>query len=323
VSYVRDEALVMEANQDWFFGAPEIETITWQSVPEASTRVASLLTGAADLISAVPFQDWERINANSGTSVTQYLTTQVMMLAMRSGANEQYPDYTGPTEDPLVRQAIKYALDRETIVDVIDGLGVPTLTRITPPTLGSNPDMYDTFGEYDPERARELLAEAGYDGEELTFHSSSSWINQRALSEVITAMLQDVGLNVNLVLMDTPSFREQIYFPYRNEELYLDALGNSFFDPWIAVLSERSDRRERSGWSGPAADRADELIRAAAVNMNAEERAAQYMEIASIIYDEAVFLPLYQMIDAVGTSDRLVWSPPQDGFFWMGNASLQ
>jgi ABC-type transport system substrate-binding protein len=59
------------------------------------------------------------------------------------------------------------------------------------------------------------------------------------------------------------------------------------------------------------------------VNMNAEERAAQYMEIASIIYDEAVFLPLYQMIDAVGTSDRLVWSPPQDGFFWMGNASLQ
>lgn len=323
VSYVRDEALVMEANQDWFFGAPEIETITWRSVPEASTRVASLLTGAADLISAVPFQDWARINANPGTKVTEYLTTQVMMLAMRSGANQQFPEYTGPTENPLIREAIKYALDRETIIDVIDGLGVPTLSRITPPTLGWDPEMYNVFGEYDPERARELLAEAGYAGEELTFHSSNSWINQRALAEVITAMLQEVGLNVNLILMDTPSFREQIYFPYRNEELYLDALGNSFFDPWIVVLSERSDRRERSGWSGPVADQVDALIRAAAVNMDPVEREAQYREIVRLTYGESVSLPLYQMIDAVGTSERLVWSPPQDGFFWMANAKLQ
>jgi peptide/nickel transport system substrate-binding protein len=323
VSYVRDDALVMKANESWFKGAPVIETVTWRSVPEASTRVASLLTGEADLISAVPFQDWARINANDGTSVTQYLTTQVMMLAMRAGANAQYPDYAGPTENPLIRQAIKYALDRETIVDVIDGLGIPTLSRITPPTLGWDPEMYEQTGEYDPERARELLAEAGYAGEELTFHSSSSWINQRALAEVITAMLQEVGLNVNLILMDTPTFREQIYFPYRNEELYLDALGNSFFDPWIAVLSERSDRRERSGWSGIAADQVDALIRAAAVNMDPAEREAEYKQIARLIYDEAVFLPLYQMIDAVGTSDRLVWSPPQDGFFWLGNATLR
>ena len=123
--------------------------------------------------------------------------------------------------------------------------------------------------------------------------------------------------------MDTPSFREQIYFPYRNEELYLDALGNSFFDPWIAVLSERGDRRERSGWDGPQATLVDSLIRAAAENMDPVAREAQYRQIARIIYDEAVFLPLYQMIDAVGTTERLVWSPPQDGFFWMGNATLQ
>jgi peptide/nickel transport system substrate-binding protein len=323
VSYNRDDALVMRANAKWFFGAPEIETITWRSVPEASTRVASLMTGAADLISAVPFQDWARINANAGTKVTEYLTTQVMMLAMRSGANAQFPDWTGPTSDVRIRQAVNHALDRATIIEVIDGLGIPTLTRITPPTLGSSSDMYNQVGDYDPEKARQLLREAGYNGEELTFHSSSSWINQRALAEVITAMLSEVGLNVRLILMDTPTFREQIYFPYKNEELYLDALGNSFFDPWIAVLSERSDRRERSGWSGPVADEVDVLIRAAAVNMNAVEREAQYQQIARLIYQEAVFLPLYQMIDAVGTTERLVWSPPQDGFFWMGNATLR
>lgn len=323
VSYDRDDALVLKANADWFRGAPEIETITYRSVPEASTRVASLLTGAADLISAVPFQDWERINANEGTSVTEFLTTQVMMLAMRSGANAQFPDYTGPTEDERVRQAIKYAIDRETIIDVINGLGVPTMSRMTPPTLGWDPTMYEQFGEYDPERSRALLAEAGYNGEELVFHSSNSWLYQRELAEVLTAMLSEVGLNVRLVLMDTPTFREQIYFPYRNEELYLDALGNSFFDPWITVLSERSDRRERSGWSGPVADEVDALIRAAAVNMNVAEREAQYQQIAKMLYDNAVTLPLYQMVDAVGMSDRLDWAPPQDGFFWLANATLK
>ncbi len=322
VSYARDDNLVMEANPDWFFGAPEIERVTWRSVPEVSTRVASLLTGAADLISGVPFQDWDSINANDGTTVTEFLTTQVMMLAMRSGANEQFPDFSGPTEDVRIRQAIAHAIDRETIIDVIDGLGVPTLSRMTPPTLGWSPEYYDTYGDYDPERAMELLAEAGYDGEELTFHTSATWINQRALAEVITAMLQAVGLNVNLQIMDTTTFREQIYFPYQNQELYLDALGNSFFDPWIVVLSERSDRRERSGWSGPVADEVDALIRAAAVNMDLEEREAQYQEIQRLLLQEAVTLPLYQMIDAVGTSDRLNWSPPQDGFFWMGNATL-
>ena len=322
VSYAIDDNLVMEANQDWYFDAPQIERITWRSVPEASTRVASLLTGAADLISGAPFQDWARINANDGTSVTEYITTRVMMLAMRSGANEQFPEYSGPTEDVRIRQAIRYAIDREIIIEVIDGLGVPTLSRMTPPTLGWSEEFYDTFGDYDPERAMELLAEAGYDGEELTFHTSATWINQRELAEVITAMLQAVGLNVNLQIMDTTTFREQIYFPYRNQELYLDALGNSFFDPWIVVLSERSDRRERSGWSGPVADEADALIRAAAVNMDPEERAAQYQEIQRLTYQEAVTIPLYQMVDAVGTTDRLNWSPPQDGFFWMATATL-
>lgn len=322
VSYALDDELIMRANPDWFFGAPEIETIIWRSIPEASTRVASLMTGAADLIAAVPFQDWERINANDGTTVMQYLTTQVMVLAMRAGANEQFPDYTGPTEDVRIRQAIKYAIDRETIIDVINGLGVPTMSRMTPPTPGWSPETYDTFGEYDPERSRQLLAEVGYAGEELTFHTSATWINQRELAEVITAMLQDVGLNVNLQIMDTTTFREQIYFPYRNEELYMDALGNSFFDPWIVVLSERSDRRERSGWSGPVADEVDRLIRAAAVNMDQGEREAQYQEIQRLMYEEAVSIPLYQMIDAVGLNERLNWSPPQDGFFWLANATL-
>lgn len=322
VDYVTDEVLTLEANADYWQGAPDIGTILWRALPETSTRVANLLTGDVDLVVGVPPQDWERINENEGTTVQDYLTTRVMLLALRAGPSEQNPDWEGLTSDVRIRQAISHAIDRATLVEVTGGMGIPVLSRITPPTLGWSEDQFDQVGDYDPEKAMQLLEEAGYNGEELTFHSSTSWLAQKEVSEVIEAMLEAVGLNVDLQVMDVTTFREQVYFPYKNEEIYMDALGNSFFDPWITVLSERSDRRERSGWSGETADRVDELVRAAAVNMDTDSRAEQYIEITNLILEDAVSIPLYQMKDAIGKNEALEWDPPLDGFLWMGNATL-
>ena len=321
--FVRDDFVTMSAFQDYWQGAPDVETIIWRAIPETSTRIANLLTSDVDLIVSVPPQDWERINSNDGTEVQEYLTTRVMLLALRAGANEQYPEWEGLTSDPLIREAIRLAIDRELLIEVIEGMGVPVLSRITPPNIGWSEEFYDTVGEYDPERAMQLLEEAGYDGEPITFQSSTSWLLQQEVAEVIAAMLETVGFNVDLQVMDVTTFREQVYFPYRNEEIYMDALGNSFFDPWITVLSERSDRRERSGWSGPEADMADTLIRSAAANMDAEARADEYLALQEVLVESAPTIPLYQMKDAVGINSNLNWSMPLDGFLWFGNAELE
>jgi peptide/nickel transport system substrate-binding protein len=323
VEWVKDDRIVMEANENYWQGKPAIETLTWRAIPEVSTRVASLITGDVDLVVSVPAQDWERVNGNEGTEVKQFLTTQVMLLAMRVGPSAKYEDWEGITSDVRIRQAISYAIDRELLIELIGGMGIPVQSRITPPTLGWREDYINSLGEYNPDKARELLAEAGYDGSPLTFHASTSWIYQKEVAETLTAMLQEVGLNIDLQVMDVTTFREQIYFPYRNDELYMDALGNSFFDPWIAVLSERSDRRERSGWAGPLADEADQLIRDAAVDMNPETRAEKYERIQELINEDAVNVYLYQMYDTVGISESLQWEPPLDGFLWLGNATLQ
>ncbi|MEZ4640352.1 MAG: ABC transporter substrate-binding protein [Caldilineaceae bacterium] len=323
VEWVKDDSITMAANENYWQGAPAIDTLIWRSIPEVSTRVANLLTSDVDLVVSVPAQDWDRVNENEGTSVEQFLTTQVMLLAMRAGPSSRYEDWTGITEDKRIRQAISYAIDRELLIELIGGMGIPVLSRVTPPTLGWRDDYINQLGEYNPDRARELLAEAGYDGSPLTFHASTSWIYQKEVAETIAAMLEEVGFNIDLQVMDVTTFREQVYFPYRNDELYMDALGNSFFDPWIAVLSERSDRRERSGWSGPLADEADQLIREAAVDMDPESRAAKYERIQELINEDAVNVYLYQMYDTVGLNNRLQWSPPLDGFLWMGNATLE
>lgn len=319
VEWVKDDHITLAANEDYWRGRPEVDTLIWRAIPETSTRVANLITGDVDLVVSVPAQDWDRVNENPGTRVKKFLTTQVMLLALRTGPSEKYTDWSGPTSNLKVRQAISLAIDRAALIDLVDGMGIPVLSRITPPTLGWDEQFYNQVGEYDPERARQLLDEAGYAGEELVFQSSTSWLNQKEVSEAIAAMLQAVGLNVNLQVLDVTTFREQVYFPYRNEEIYMDALGNSFFDPWIAVLSERSDRRERSGWSGPVADEVDTLIREAAVDMNPETRREKYVRIQELMLEEVPYVYLYQMEDTVGMSDKIEWEPPLDGFLWMGN----
>jgi peptide/nickel transport system substrate-binding protein len=325
VEWVRDDRVVLEANPDYFQGAPAIDQLVFRAIPEDSTRVAELLTGGVDLITSVPMQDQERVEGEGNLVVEDFLTTQVQLIALRSGPSSTYEGWTGITEDPLIRQAIAYAIDRQALVDLLGGTVVPTLSRIIPPTLGASDRFYGQAGTYDPERARELLAEAGYNGEPLTFHSTTAWPMQREVTEAITAMLQDVGLNIDLQIMELTAFREQIYVPSKNEEIYMDALGNSFFDPWIAVLAERSDRRQRTGWNGPQADEADVLIRAAAENMDIEDRAAQYEQIQELLLAEngGPYVFLYRMADTIGRSDRVSYAPAPDGFLWFGQASVE
>lgn len=322
--FAKDDQVTLEANPDYWRGAPAIDEVVFRAIPEASTRVAELLQGGVDVVSSVPVQDQERVAAEENLTLKNFLTPQVMILSLRTGPSETMPDFAGVTTDPKVRQAIELAIDRQALVDLVGG-GVPTLTRVTPPTPCSDPELYGQVGEYDPERAAALLEEAGYDGEPLTFHASLAFPLEKEVAETIAAMLEGVGLNIELQVMDTSAFREQIYVPYKNEELYLDALGNSFFDPWITMLSERSDRRERSGWSGAEADRVDELVRASAVNMNGDERCQQYIELQNMLRaaNGGPFIYLYQMEETMGLNERVLFEPSPDGFLWFGETAVQ
>ncbi len=320
VEWVRDERVVMEANPDYFQGAPAIDRLVFVALPDDSTLVASLLTGTVDLILRPPLQDRTRIE-QAGYIVDTYLSNFVMHLELRAGPSSTYPEWDGPTQDPRVRQAISYAIDRETIIDLIDGLGYPTQTRVIPPMLGVHPDLYGTHGTFDPERARALLAEAGYDGETIIVQSSSVFLLQREITEVVGAMLESVGLNVDLRIMDPSTFREQVYFTYRNDEIYFFATKNTFQDPWITMLGYQSDHGERVGWTGPEADEVDSLARAAEVNMNPEERAAQYRRIQELIMAEngGPLITLYQMYETMGRASNLDFRRGPDGWLWFGS----
>jgi peptide/nickel transport system substrate-binding protein len=325
VEWARDERVILEANPDYFRGRPQIDILEFRPIPEDFTRVAELLTGGVDMIVSPPPQDWERIEAQPELAIDRFLTNFVMHLELRAGPSSTYPEWEGPTSDPRIRQAISYAIDRETILEVIDGMGYPTQTRVIPPMLGVHPDLYGSSGQYNPERARELMAEAGYDGEPIVIQSSTLFLLQREISEVVGAMLEAVGFEVDLQVMDITSFRERVYFTYRNDEIYFMATKNTFQDPWITMLGYQSDRGERVGWTGPEAEEVDLLARAAAVNMDPEERAAQYRRIQELILAEngGPLLTLYQMNDAMGRRANVVYQHAPDGWLWFGEARIE
>lgn len=319
----RGDYVRLSANEAYYLGAPAIENLVFRAIPESSTRVADLLTGAVDLILDVPAQDWDRIEANEGTSVVEYLTTRTMRLPLRISATANTPGWDGPTSDLRIRQALNLAIDRALIVDVIDGMGIPTLSRVTPPTLGWDPEFFDNVGTYDPDRARALLAEAGYAGEPLRFTTSTANYKQKEVAEVLTAMWEDVGFTIDLEILDPTTYREQIYFPAANEEIDMDSWGNSFFDPWIVFDADVEGRREYNGWTGPLADEADELIRAAAVEMDPDARREMYVRLQELHAEDLPYLYLYLLKGKLGLNDRLVWEMPADGFLWMGDATLR
>jgi len=317
--WVKDDYIKLVANENYWQGKPDIDNLIFRAIPEVSTRVASLISGDVDLMVGVPKQDWERVNSNPGTGVEEYLTNRTLLIALRTAPSGGMPDWTGPTSDPLVRQAISLAIDRSALIELIDGMGVPTMSRITPPTLGWTEKYFNQVGEYNPEKARELLAQSSYNGEPLTFHTSTAFLYQKEVAETITAMLQDVGFTIDLQVMDVTTFREKVYFPNKNEEIYMDALGNSFFDPWITVKEFEVGQKQRSGWVNSEAEK---LIADAAVNMDPVARAAQYVQVQDLINTENPHVYLYLMKDAMGKSDRLEFSMNPDNFLWMGFAKV-
>lgn len=309
VEWARDSHIVFEAYEDYFEGRVEDwDRLVFRVIPEDSTRVAELLTGGVDLAMSIPSQDWDRVNNNEGTSIASARSQRVAMLFLRH--EDEYI-----TSDPRIREAIDLAIDNRALTDhVLGGGAVPVRTRVTPGNTGANEDLYDTY-LYDPERAKELLKEAGYEPgtADITFHAGIRYTKDRDLMEMIAAMLTEVGFNVNLDLMEWSNFVEM-----RNgltyEDMYFIAFGNSQFDASLALDQLHSRRAvELQGYSNPEVDK---LLDEANVNMNFEERTKQFQRVQEIIAEERPFIYLYNEMAHYGVSDRIEFTPRLDEMWY-------
>ncbi|PKR78172.1 peptide ABC transporter substrate-binding protein [Halalkalibacillus sediminis] len=309
VEWVRDDRVVLEPAENYFGEEAQYSQLTFRAIPEDSTRVSELITGGVDIATNIPPNDWERIEEEEGLKLGQSPTQRVMMLIMRTGEGEV-------TSDQKVREAIDLAIDNEAIVESLyEGAATPTRTRVTPGNTGANKDLYDT-SVYDPEKAKELLAEAGYeDGVEINFAAPSGrYLKDRESAELIQAMLSEVGITANLEFKEWSSFVEN-YTSKTFDEMFMIGYGNSMFDAALAL--DRLTQDQNEGETDYMNEEVEELLNEAESNMDPEERVEQYQRVQEIIAEERPQIYLYQLDAVVGMQSNVDFEPRLDEMIYV------
>jgi peptide/nickel transport system substrate-binding protein len=221
VEWVADDKLVLERNEDWWGGMPKLERITLKYIPDANTRMMALEAGEIDMI----------------IDTGGVLPEQVAMLETRpeievltiDGAVPHYMSLNtnkAPFDDVKVRKAIMYAIDPESIIQyALEGYG-KLMTSITPHSEQEGLQAGNLFKFNDPEKAQELLQEAGWvdtdndgvldkNGQEfkITFLLATGLIGRwpyMTIAEIVQEQLREMGIIVEIKVVETGLWRESL-----------------------------------------------------------------------------------------------------------------
>jgi peptide/nickel transport system substrate-binding protein len=202
-SFVKGDRLVLVRNDDYWDEASEWERVTFRPITSAGPRVAALLAGDVDLIENPPLQDLQRLRDNPGTDVVQALSNRVIYLHFDHEA-EPSPGISGtdgrnPFKDVRVREAISIAINRDAITgSLMQGFAEPANQLLPTGFFGNDPALEPI--PYDPERARALLAEAGYpNGFDLVIGTPNDrYINDAQVAQAVAQMLTRIGIRSSI-----------------------------------------------------------------------------------------------------------------------------
>jgi peptide/nickel transport system substrate-binding protein len=303
VEWVKDDHLSLVAYEDHWRGAPSIANATFRPIPELSTRVAALQSGDVDLIVNVPSFRQVELERTQGLDVRPVPSTYIQYVALDGTKNPALADVR-------VRKAIQYATDVEEIVEFLfDGAAA----RIAVPLA------YGTFGldetiapyPYDPERARELLAEAGYpDGISFDLDAPvGRYAQDKEVAEALVGQWVRVGIDVNLNRNEWSTQRTKYRDGDALEEAHFMGWGTSTFDADDILFGGFARQPTKNNYSN---ERVTELVVEARTTLDPAERQELYSEALEIIHDEVPWLFLFQQFDIYGIREDLDWQPRQD-----------
>jgi len=321
VEWRKGQSVIMERYDGYYGGSTEIppvgkacvDRVIFQVIPENASRVAALLAGEVHIIDRLPSHMVGQVEANPDTKVMAVNGTRTSYIAL----NNQ----SGPFADIRVRHALAHALDRQLIVDkILNGNASLTNGILSPDAFGKNTDLpaYD----YDVEKAKALLAEAGYpDGLDVTLDVDGA---NKEIAEAISAVVAKAGFRVSVRVGEISTLRTR--FRTKGEpidgQMWLTSWGNGSLDPvGIFVPTHRTDDRGNS--SGYSNAEVDALLDAANAETDPAERARMYAEAEAIVNRDLPKVYLWVAQDLYGVSTRLSgWRPSSDSRINLHDACL-
>jgi peptide/nickel transport system substrate-binding protein len=301
VSWERGQRVVLEKNTSYWKHPVRVDRVIYRPIVEDQARLTELLTGALDLIVGTPPDFVAQLESNPKITLLKQVGAHVWYL----GINNQKK----PFDDKRVRQALNYAVNKDAIVrDVLKGTGSLSRGPVLPNTWGADPAL--KAYPYDPERAKKLLAEAGFpNGFATTLwvpESGSGMQSPVAMSTVIQSNLKAVGVNVTLQTMEWGAYLAKL----RTKEQDLFALswmaGNEDPDMVMYPLLHSSQ------WTPNGPNRAlyknekyDDLLHQARLTTDQKKRAELYRDAQRILVDDAPWVFVDHEIQTAAHAKRV------------------
>lgn len=288
------ERIELTANPNYWGDAPALNRVLIRIVPEPSTQRILLERGEVDIAENLTNDQKNAVRDTAGVRIEVHPSLSVQYVYLNNRT----------LTDPVLRQALSYAVNYQGVIASIEqGQGEQLRGPVPVGLVGYNPDAFQF--SYDPDKARELLAQAGYDGRELRLMFADQTTTWPALAQYLQSNLEAVGVRVKLEQYSWATMRERL--DLGEFDLALGGWSPDFADPFM-FMNYWFD----SNNGGLAGNRAfyqnatvDDLVRRAAVLSDQDERLALYLQAMDIVVDEAPYVYLYQKTQQIAMRDRV------------------
>lgn len=309
VEWKKDDHITLVANEDYWRERAQIDTLIFRVMSDPSQRLMALMTNQIQGMEYPMPEDFAKIESNPDLKLLSQPGMNVGYMAMNTGygyvdANkngvrdpdepwEKTPGYLEPLTDKRVRQAINYAIDKQAIVDYIYlGTASVAVNGMPPSLVGHNDEVEDYI--YNPGKAEELLAEAGYpDGFSVTLWvmpvQRPYMLDPPAIAEAIQAYLGAVGIKVSLYQIDWATYLQKTQAGEHNMCMLgwtgdngdPDNFLNVLYGPNSACIGVAGNRAFYIRWE------VQELLTKALRTYDMDERIKYYEEAQALIHEDA------------------------------------
>jgi len=305
--------VVVEANADYWDGAPSLQAVVFRPITDANTRVAEMLSGGIDVMVEVPPDNLATFASDANSKVYEQAGPHLWFLILN--AKE------GPMADKRVRQAVNYAIDKKALVDnVLQGTAEVAAGPTPPAFAWAYNDKLQPY-PHDPDKAKALLKDAGADGAELTFYvteGGSGMLDPVAMGAAIQADLAKVGLDAKIETYEWNTFLGKVN-PGLEGKADMAEMAWMTNDPdTLPYLALRTGAFPDEGgfnsgyYSNPEVDK---LLEEARRETDQAKRAVLYKKMQEIVRDDAPWAFIANWKQNAVTSARVEGFELQPSFF--------
>ena len=307
--------VVVERNADYWDGAPPLEAVVFRPITDANTRLAEMLSGGIDVMVETPPDAVTRFRDDAGFTVHEQAGPHLWFLILNTRE--------GPFADKRVRQAANYAIDKGALVDNILQGTAEVAAGPTPPAFAwAHNEALEAY-PHDPDRAKALLEEAGYDGAPITFYvteGGSGMLDPVAMGTAIQADLEAVGMPTEIETYEWNTYLGLVN-PGLEGKADMAQMAWMTNDPdTLPFLTLRSEAMPDTGGFNSGYyenEEVDRLLGEARTATDQDERAELYKKMQEIVADDAPWVFVANWKQNAVTNDRVENFALQPSFFLM------